>query len=478
MKGVIALLVLIAISAGVFALGTLRRKSDGKPLLHVADEVALKVNVAKPQRGDIIRLAQAPGDVEAVLDVDISSEIFAKIEEMLVEEGDMVKKGDLLCRLDDKHLRADVESAVERIAQLAAAIIQADADVEKAERDCERQKRLSESHATSHLELLDTMTIRKKARAGLDIRRHELAQAQANLTRLREDLKRTIIESPIDGVVSVLNAKQGEVVITGTMNNPGTVIMTITDLSKMQVLARVDEVEVPLVKPGQRARVYLQSDPDRPVPARVIRVASKGTKPAGRDVVTFEAVLEILSDDDRIKPGMTANVEIEVATQRNAITVPVEAVVHCMRKELDEKIVEAYDKTQSDLDLSQRARQAQYIKVVYVKVGDVARVRLIRAGIADSQRVEVCEGLAADEEVIIGPYRSLDQLKDGKKVVLAEPDKKEGADLPGTDTKVDDEQQADDDDPGSDDGERQTEEDESGDAGEEDEQTLAASATP
>ncbi|MCH7808242.1 MAG: biotin/lipoyl-binding protein, partial [Planctomycetes bacterium] len=186
MKGVIALLVLIAISAGVFALGTLRRKSDGKPLLHVADEVALKVNVAKPQRGDIIRLAQAPGDVEAVLDVDISSEIFAKIEEMLVEEGDMVKKGDLLCRLDDKHLRADVESAVERIAQLAAAIIQADADVEKAERDCERQKRLSESHATSHLELLDTMTIRKKARAGLDIRRHELAQAQANLKRLRE----------------------------------------------------------------------------------------------------------------------------------------------------------------------------------------------------------------------------------------------------------------------------------------------------
>ncbi|MHC5109599.1 MAG: efflux RND transporter periplasmic adaptor subunit [Planctomycetota bacterium] len=428
MKGFFIFLGLIAISAGVFALGQFRRESDDKPILHVAEEAALEVRVSAPKRGEIVRLAQAPGDVEAVLDVDISSEIVSKIEEMPVEEGDLVKEGQLLCRLDDKQLRADLESGEARIASLNAAIAQAEADLEKAERDCQRQMRLSEANATTMLELADYATIRKKSRALVDMRRHELAQAEAMLRRIQEDLKRTIITSPIDGIVSKRNAKPGEVVITGTMNNPGTVIMTVTDLSRMRVRARVDEVEVPLVKAGQKARVYLQSDPEKPVRARVERVASKGVKQVGRDVVTFEAILDVLEIDERIKPGMTANVEIEVASRDNAVTIPVEAIVHRMRKELDDSIIAKYDSLQETLDISERARQAQYIKVVYVKDGERARVRVIQPGIADSRYVEICEGVGEEEEIIIGPYRSLDQLKDGKKVALAEDEeKKEGA---------------------------------------------------
>jgi HlyD family secretion protein len=468
MKGLVTLLVLIAVGAGLFALGSLRRESDNKPLLHVAEEVPLTVKVAMPERGGITRLVQAPGDVEAVLEVDISSEVVAKIEEMPVEEGDIVEQGDLLCRLDDKNLLAELESANERIAQLQAAILQAEADLEKADRDCERQMRLSESDATSRIEVLDYLTVRKKARAVLTMRGHELAQAEAMRKRLDEDLKRTIIMSPIDGVVAKINAKQGEVVVTGTMNNPGTVIMTVTDLSSMQVRARVDEVEIPLVKSEQRARVYLQSDPDKPVPARVVRVASKGVKPLGRDVVTFEAILAVLSNDERIKPGMTANVEIEVARSENAITVPVEAVVHRMRKELDEKIVAQFDERQENLDLSERARQAQYIKVVYVKKDNTAKVRLIDPGIADSRRVELCDGVTIDDAVIIGPYRSLDQLKDGRKVALAEADsKKEGTGEPGADERPDEETE-----------QRNAEGDESSSDDSEEKQSVAVSRTP
>src|SRR3972149_1278549 len=110
MKGLLTLLVLAAISAGIFFLGSFRGKSDAKSLLHVAEEVPLTVSVAKPAKEEIIRLVQAPGDVEAVLEVEISSEIVAKIEEMPVEEGDVVKKGDLLCRLDDNNLLAEVEA--------------------------------------------------------------------------------------------------------------------------------------------------------------------------------------------------------------------------------------------------------------------------------------------------------------------------------------------------------------------------------
>src|SRR3990172_6593223 len=424
MKGLLTLLVLAAISAGVFALGSLRGKSDSKAILHVAEEVALTVSVAKPAKEEIIRLVQAPGDVEAVLEVEISSEIVAKIEEMPVEEGDLVKKGDLLCRLDDNKLLAEVDSGQARIAQLRAAIVQADADLEKAERDLTRQVTLSETESTSDLELRDYKTLRDKMKAVREMRQQELIQAEAGLKRIQEDLQRTVICSPIDGIISRLVAELGEVVITGTMNNPGTVIMTISDLSKMQMRARMYEVDIPLVQPGQKARVYLQSDQDKPVPAKIIRVASKGIKPRDRDVVTFEAIMEVLSNEARIKPGMTANVEIEVDKRDDAITIPVEAIVHRMRKDLPESVVAEFDRKQAGLDLSDRVRQAQDIKVVYVMEGDVAKVRVVDPGIADSRRVELRDGLTLDDTVITGPYRSLDQLKDGKKVALSDKDKK------------------------------------------------------
>jgi HlyD family secretion protein len=245
------------------------------------------------------------------------------------------------------------------------------------------------------------------------------------------------------------------------MNNPGTVIMSVSDMSRMQVRARVDEVDVPAVKPGQESKIYLQSDPDKPVPARVIRIASKGIKALGRDMVTFEALLEVLSNDARIKPGMTANVEIEVDRRDDAITVPVEAVVHRMRKDLPDSVVAEFDAMQTGLDLSERVKQGQYIKVLYVMIDELARVRLIRPGIADTRRVEIQEGVALGDLVIVGPYRSLDQLEDEKKVALAEDDKPKAD---GEDAKAEPEQVADDTD-------KESESDS-------DNETLAASSTP
>jgi HlyD family secretion protein len=189
MKALLTLLVLAGISAGVFALGTLTRKDGDKSLLHVAAEVPLTVTVAEPAKEEIVRLVQAPGDVEAELEVEIRSEIMAKIEELPVDEGDMVKKGDLLCRLNDRNLLADIESAKARIAQLKASIVAGEADAEKADRDVTRQMSLSESEATSDLELRDYKTIRDKAKANLQMRQHELAQAEAMLKRVQEDVE-------------------------------------------------------------------------------------------------------------------------------------------------------------------------------------------------------------------------------------------------------------------------------------------------
>lgn len=432
MKKLLGVLVLAGLITAVIVLNRVRARDKGVGMLHVAPPAALAVTVAHPEWQSIVRTVQAPGEVEAILEVDISSEIAAKIEEMPVEEGDVVKAGDLLCRLNDREFRAMVESGEANVAKLEAAIRQTEADLEKCRRDLERQERLLTQNATSQIELADQRTALVRTQAGVDMRKQELLDAQAMLRRARESLEKTIISSPIDGVIAKRHAKPGEVVITGTMNNPGTVIMVITDLSRMRVRARVDETDVPLVKEGQPVRIYLPSDPRKPFPGTVTQVAAKGSKPVGRDVVTFETLVLVESNDPAIKPAMTANVEIEVASKERALTVPVQAVVQRKRKDVPEALQKAFEARQPAAVSGSRLPKAQYLKLIFTMQDGKAVPHLVETGIADESRVEILEGLAEGAQVVVGPYRSLDQLKDGALVKLEEANK----DKPGAETEA------------------------------------------
>lgn len=432
MKTVVGIVVLAGIVGGIYLLNDLTRNAEGKSLLHVAGALEILVETERPEQRAIVRTVQAPGEVEAFAEVDISSEVVAKIIEMPVEEGDYVQAGDLLCRLDDADYQARVLSAEANVARLQAMIVQAEADVEKAELDYNEQKRLIELGATS----LETMAHYRAAligaRAVLEMRRQESIASKAALQSAQEDLAKTVIEAPLSGVVSQRFAKQGEVVITGTMNNPGTRIMVISDLSKMQVRCRVDEADAPLVASDQVARIYLQSDTRRSVPGRVLRVGTKGTKPIGRDVVTFETLVLIVGDDERVKPGMTASVEIEVARQDNALTIPVQAVVHRKRRDLSEELIRQVDQQRGEQDLDEGRRQAEYVKLVFCIEDDKAHPHLVETGINDVTRVEIAQGVKPTDEVVIGPYRSLDQLKEGSPVK-----RKEKPTLAGEDENAD-----------------------------------------
>ncbi|MEW6197323.1 MAG: efflux RND transporter periplasmic adaptor subunit [Planctomycetota bacterium] len=420
MRTVIGLVVLAAIVGGLYLLNDATRTKDGRSALHVARELPIEVESTKPEQRGIIRTVQAPGDVEAFAEVDISSEVVGKIVEMPVEEGDLVQAGDLLCRLDDADYRARVLSREANVAKLKALIVQAEADVEKAERDWEQQQRLRETNASSPLELANYRTALIGARALLQMRQQELVEAEAFLQSAREDLEKTVIRSPLTGIVSQRFAKQGEVVITGTMNNPGTRIMVVSDLSKMQVRCRIDEADAPLVAPDQVARIYLQSDTRRSIAGSVYRVGTKGTKPLGRDVVTFETLVLITGADPRVKPGMTANVEIEVAGHANALTIPVQAVVYRKRRDLPPELVAEYDRRRAAQDPTLRQNLAEYIKLVFCVQDGKAVPRLVETGINDATSVELLEGVGLDDVIVTGPYRSLDQLKDGSAVKLKE----------------------------------------------------------
>ncbi len=418
MKTLVGIVILSLAVAGLYVLNNFTRTPDGKSRLNVAGEAEIQVEVANPQQRDIIQTVQAPGEVEAFAEVDISSEVVAKILEMPVEEGDYVQAGDLLCRLDDADHQARVLSAQANVAKLGALITQAEAELRKAELDWDQMQRLRETEATSAMEVNYCHAALTGARAMLEMRRQELIEAEAALQSAREALEKTVIRSPISGVVSQRFAKPGEVVVTGTMNNPGTRIMVISDLSKMQVRCRVDEADAPLVAPDQPARIYLQSDTRRSVAGRVLRVASKGTKPYGRDVVTFETLVLITEQDPRVKPGMTANVEIEVASKRDAVTIPVQAVVYRKRRDLPADLGQEYDRRQAEVNPTARQNLAEYIRLVFCVVEGKAYPRLVQTGINDVTNVEITGGLNLTDLVVTGPYRSLDQLKEGSRVKL------------------------------------------------------------
>lgn len=416
MKTVVGIVILAAIVGGVYYLNDFTRREDGKSLLHVAKELEILVDTAKPERRGIVKTVQAPGEVEACTEVDISSEVMGKIVELAVEEGQWVEEGQLLCRLDDVDFRARMLSAEANVARLRALITQAEADLEKAERDYNRQKEFIEQDLTSQVELANYRTMYVGAKAMLEMRRQELVAAEAGLQSAREDLQKTIIRAPLSGVVAQLFAEQGEVVITGTMNNPGTRIMVISDLSKMQVRCRVDEADAPSVKGEQAARIYLQSDTHKSIPGTVLRVCAKGTKQLGRDVVTFETLVLISSQDERIKPGMSASVEIEVARDEQALTIPVQAVVYRKRRDLPAQLLEEYDRRRLAEAADDRRQQAEYVRLVFCVEDGKAVPRLVETGINDIVGVQVFEGVTGEDTVVVGPYRSLDLLKEGSPV--------------------------------------------------------------
>jgi len=372
-----------------------------------------EVVVEAPSRGPIVQTITAPGAVEPVEEAEIASQVVGRVVAVNAQDGDPVKKGAVLVKLDDLDARARLDQAQARIDRLKAAIGQAEAELDKVSRDVNRFARLAGRGASTQTELADARSLLTKASAAVEMSRHELAESEAMRRTSRQDLDRTEIRAPIDGVVAGLKVEVGEVVIAGTTNLPGTVLMTVADHGKMRVRADVDESDVPLVRPGQPARLYLQADQRDPIGGTVDRVSPKGKKTA--EVVSFETLVRVDSSRPSLRPGMTATVEIEVRRAAEALGVPVQAVVHRRRKDLpDTPAVRAWAERNARSP-GEKAGEAQgrYIKVAFILVGGVARAVPVDTGISDERRVEILAGLKPTDRVIVGPFRTLDELKDG-----------------------------------------------------------------
>jgi len=374
-------------------------------------EKAYKVQAEKVKKDDIISIVTANGQMTPETDVKISAYVPSKIVRLPVKEGDMVKKGDLLVQLDETEYKAAVNQAK---AQLSSA----QANLEQAKLVYDRQKGLFEKKLTSKEQYDASSTLLHQAQAQSD-------QGAANLEQAEYNLSKTTITSPIDGMVTALNAKLGEIVMIGTMNNPGTVIMTISDMSETQAEVEVDETDVASVKVDQEAKIKIDAFPDTVFNGKVTeightaRISGFGTQDQVTNFLVKVMLMDSLLD---IRPGMSASVEITTNSRPNVLNIPIQAVV--MREEKSDTLKEKEKKKEkgtlasadSSKTKNEKKKKGKEVEGVFVIKDGRAKFVKVKTGIADQQNIEIVSGLNENDQVITGTYQILRTLKDGDKV--------------------------------------------------------------
>ena len=440
MKIVIIVVVIVGVIVGLVVAGGFWMR--GK--ISEIQAQATTVRIEHPVRGGLVEMVSAPGEIEPKTKVSISARVSARIVELPHEEGDRVTKGDpnarpavppsLLLRLDDTDLQAALQSVEAQRAAQAAEMKVSEAQIagqqetikgvaaslRDAQRDLERQKKLHESGDVSesdyeqarcrveelsaqHSSALSTL---KSQQLNLAVMRHRLTAADAGIAQARDRLSYTSITSPINGIVTRVNAEVGELVMTGTMNNPGTVILEVADLSKMLVVAHVDESDIGAVAVGQSAVMELRAYPDEKFRGVVDSIALFGTG-QGRESKEFRVEVLLDSGGRRFYSGLNADVEIETRRHEGVLKIPSQAVLGRRVEELPTKI--------RDGNANVDAKKT-FATVVYRLVDGKAVVTPVKVGPSDAADTVVESGLTEADAVIVGPYKVLEKLKHDQKV--------------------------------------------------------------
>lgn len=395
----------------------------GKQFLNKRAEV-VRVTMSKAAQKDLVSRVSAPGRVQATTSVDISAEVPGRIVELLVAEGDVVERGDLLLRLDDARYRSQVQQTQASLRTATANLELSTARAEKAQKDLVRLERMLEASLASEEAVERARTDLRVLQAEVEARKQERNRTQAALEVSRDDLAKTKYLAPLAGRIARLNVEEGENVIVGTMNNPGTIILSIANLAQMEVEAEVDETDVVSVKPNQPAIIEVDAIPETEFKGRVSTVGNSGRGQARGSIdesVNFEVVIQFDQSDDRLRPGMTAEVDIETETRDNALCVPIQALVARSRGVLEDERIENEgnkDKDDDEAELSdeEKERRREVLEGVFKVIDGKAVFTEVEVGIADNAWIEVSGDLQPDDQIVSGPYRVLRNLKEGASV--------------------------------------------------------------
>ncbi len=382
------------------------------------------VQLARVRREDITARVRAPGKIEPKTQVKISADIMGKIVHLLVKEGDAVRKGQLMLQLDDTQYRSFWEQARAASAAAQAHLRETRTTLRVAESNFTRQKALFEQKLLSTAEWEQAESTHESARVAATSAEEDASRASAAERAAADNLAKCRFLAPFDGVVSALNVEQGEIVITGTMNNPGTEIMVVSDLSRMQVRADVDETDVVDMRLGQKAKISVDAIPDTTFEGTVTEIGNTAKRSITSTVegqTNFEVVVVFDHDVPQVRPGMTADVDIGVGTHPNVLVVPIQSVVVRTESEL-ERAKRGTPKTAKArlaalaADEDTVGKKDKEITGIFVANSNDARFVPVRTGLASQTMIEVMGDVKQGDEVVSGPYKALRDLKPGGKV--------------------------------------------------------------
>ncbi|MEQ1831886.1 MAG: efflux RND transporter periplasmic adaptor subunit [Candidatus Eisenbacteria bacterium] len=386
------------------------------------------VQLAKVRREDVTSRVRAPGKIEPKTQVKVSADIPGKVVVLNIKEGDPVKRGALLLQIDDTQYRSGWKQSNAALASARARVREAESAMHTSDSNWQRQQSLFQQKLLSQSEYDAAMNAHEGARVSLATAQEEVARAQAAVDGAADNLKKCRFVAPFDGVVSALNVEKGEIVITGTMNNPGTQIMVVSDLSRMLVRAEVDETDVVDMQVGQKAKISVDAFPDTSFTGTVTEIGNTAKRSAISSVegqTNFEVKVVFDSNVPEVRPGMTADVDIETGTHAKTLAVPIQAVVIRTQSALDraakgkgaakaKPVKKSKDAFAAEDDTA--GRKDPEITGVLVAVDGVTKFVPVRAGLASETMIEVFGDLKEGDAVVSGPYKALRELKPGAKV--------------------------------------------------------------
>jgi len=367
------------------------------------------VEVQAAERRSVSSRVKATGEITPEKKVEISAKVVGEIISLPVVEGQEVSDGQLLVEIERDLYEGARDQARAALRQTEVASQRLEVQLADARRNLRRVKQLHDDQLVS-LEALDKAQLAvDTAEVEIRAQQHAIEQYRSALKRATDDLARTTIRSPMDGVLIQLNAEQGETVVPGSTNLPGSVIMIVADMSTLLAEVEVSEVDVVSVALGQPAEVTVDAlRADEPQPGHVVEIATSGRRDPTQGTIRFRVKVALDDPDPALRPAMTAKVDILTATSEDALTVPVQAVV--------KRVVDA----QGDELRGSAAKGQNETDVVYTVNEGETIIRPVVTGVSDVLHVEITEGLTEGEEVVIGPYRTLKKLKAGEDVRIDE----------------------------------------------------------
>jgi HlyD family secretion protein len=394
-----------------------------------------EVTIAKAAKRDITSQVTASGTVAPKVEVTISSEVAGEVVELPVNDGDRVKKGQLLVRIDTETLQLQVAQKEAALSATKANAERAKAQMERSDRLLTDQEKLFESKYISEDTLREARMNAEVNRAAYESALADIVQQQRSLDESKKNLKKAIIYSPMDGIVSSRSVELGDRVV-GTGDYSGTEIMKVADFGVMNVEIDVNETDVVNVKVGNVATIAIDAIPDTTFTGSVVEIASSAKATSNtEDAVTFLVKVHIDQNDGRVRPGMTATADIDTGHVDDVVAVPLQSVTvrdkQTVAKALGKPEVEAPAVTENvTTDRKDKKRTRKELdnlqRVVFVHKDGKVYLREVKTGISDSRYMEIKSGVEEGEEIVSGSYNAIARELNHEAVVRVSENGKNG----------------------------------------------------